>query len=639
MANSNGWGDGSANNNIGWGQGAVNNNISWGKSHIDSWSGATDIDGGNAPINSVTPALSGTAQEGQTLTCSTGTWSGTPTYTYQWKRNGSNIGSATNSTYTLITADVGQSIKCTVTATNALGSSNADSNTVTPTSSTDPDAQAFITAASITNPTQQSAINQLVVDLKGYSIWTKMKALYPFVGGTASTHKFNLKNPLDTDAAFRLVFSGGWTHSSTGATPNGTNGYADTKLVAQGILGLNSTSFGVYSRTNVDIIAPSIGNVTGGLGSECSLWLRIGNNTVARVNSPNYPSISNLDSKGFFIANRIISSEIKVQIRNVQYTGTFNTSNSLSTNTFKIGGVSPGYFDTKELAFSFIGDGLTDTEAANLYTAVQAFQTTLGRSIGTQTVSDADAQAFVTNAGIVDQVEANAINNLVIGMKADGLWTKMKAVYPFVGGTASTHKFNLKDPRDLDAAYRLVFNGGYTHNNLGITGNGTNAYADTKLIPNSGALTQNSTHISVYSRTNKSNSNECLIGSATAAFSNNGLLILAYANDPYIMVNNSTLTNGTGFNTTGLLTATRTTSTNQKLFRNTSTLINATSNSTGLSNGRILLNAFVENNISISRYAPHNLAFASIGDGLTDTDATNLNTRVTTFQTALNRNV
>jgi len=186
MANSNGWGDGSANNAIGWGQGA-NNAIGWGKSHIDSWSGATDIDGGNLPSNSVAPALSGTAQEGQTLTCSTGTWSGSPTYTYQWKRNGSNIGSATNSTYTLVTADVGQSIKCTVTATNFIGSATADSNTVTPTSSVDPDAQAFITAASITDPTQQSAINQLVLDLKGYSIWTKMKAFTSgFIDSTAA---------------------------------------------------------------------------------------------------------------------------------------------------------------------------------------------------------------------------------------------------------------------------------------------------------------------------------------------------------------------------------------------------------------------------------------------------------------------
>jgi hypothetical protein len=131
MANSNGWGDGAANNAIGWGQGA-NNAIGWGKSHINSWSGLTDIDGGNAPVNSVAPALNGTAQEGQTLTCSIGTWSGSPTYTYQWKRNGSNIGSATNSTYTIVTADIGQSILCTVTATNFIGSATADSNTVTP---------------------------------------------------------------------------------------------------------------------------------------------------------------------------------------------------------------------------------------------------------------------------------------------------------------------------------------------------------------------------------------------------------------------------------------------------------------------------------------------------------------------------
>lgn len=133
MANSNGWGDGASNNDIGWGQGA-NNSTGWGKSHLNSWSGATDIDGGNPPVNSVAPALSGTAQEGQTLTCSTGTWSGSPTYTYQWKRDGNNITSATNSTYTLVTADVGTSIKCTVTATNFTGSATADSNTVVPVS-------------------------------------------------------------------------------------------------------------------------------------------------------------------------------------------------------------------------------------------------------------------------------------------------------------------------------------------------------------------------------------------------------------------------------------------------------------------------------------------------------------------------
>ena len=135
MANSNGWGDGSVNNNIGWGQGA-DNAIGWGDIYADSWAGLTDIIGviSTVPVNTVSPAITGTAQEGQTLSCSTGTWTGTApiTYTYQWYRGASTIGSATNSTYTLVTADVGQNIKCTVTATNIAGSASADSNTVVP---------------------------------------------------------------------------------------------------------------------------------------------------------------------------------------------------------------------------------------------------------------------------------------------------------------------------------------------------------------------------------------------------------------------------------------------------------------------------------------------------------------------------
>ena len=379
MANSNGWGDGSVNNSIGWGQ-AANNTIGWGKSQIDSWAGATDIDGGNSPSNSVAPAITGTAQEGQTLTCSSGTWSGSPTYTYQWKRNGSNITSATNSTYTLVSGDVGQTIKCTVTATNFIGSSTADSNSVTPTASGDADAQAFITAAGITDATQQSAINTLVVDLKAYSLWTSMKAIYPFVGGTSGTHKWNLKDPRDLDAAYRLIFNGGWTHSSTGATPNGVNGWADTKLVAQGTLSLNSTSFGVYSRTNVDRLAPSIGNLTGAATAEASLWLRSSNLAFLRVNGGTASTPANTDSRGLILANRVNSTQVQIQIRGTQTTFT-NASNSLSTNVFQLGGVNPNFFDTKELAFAFIDDGLTSQNMTDLNTSVVAFETALSRNV------------------------------------------------------------------------------------------------------------------------------------------------------------------------------------------------------------------------------------------------------------------
>jgi hypothetical protein len=344
---------------------------------------AWEVSGGVPPVNTVAPAITGTAQEGQIVTCSTGTWTGTPTITfaYQWKRNGSNIGSATNSTYTLVTADVSQSITCQVTATNGVGSASATSNTITPIAAVDPDAQAFITAAAITNPTQQAAINTLVVDLKGYSVWTKMKALYPLVGGTATTHKFNLKNPLDTDAAFRLVFNGGWTHSSNGALPNGTNAWADTKFIQSTLLTLNSTSVGVYSRTNTDLLAPSIANVTGGQANETSLFLRTSNLTALRVSGPTPATTANTDSRGLFIGNRVNLTQVQLQIRGTQTTYS-NIPGILNTyQNFQLGGCSPNFFDTKQLAFAFIGDGLTSQNMTDMNTAVIAFQTALSRNV------------------------------------------------------------------------------------------------------------------------------------------------------------------------------------------------------------------------------------------------------------------
>ena len=89
-----------------------------------------------APVNTAEPKISGTAQEGQTLSGTSGTWTGTGTitYTYRWRRcnaqgNGcSNIGGADSSNYQLKTADVGHTVRVRVTAKNGDGSATADSN-------------------------------------------------------------------------------------------------------------------------------------------------------------------------------------------------------------------------------------------------------------------------------------------------------------------------------------------------------------------------------------------------------------------------------------------------------------------------------------------------------------------------------
>ena len=256
------------------------------------------------------------------------------------------------------------------------------------TPSVDPDAQAFITAAAITDPTQQAAINTLVVDLKGYSIWSKMKGIWPFVGGTAATHKWNLKDPRDLDAAFRLVFSGGWTHSSTGATPNGTNAFADTKLDLINNTTLNSTSYGVYSRTNSNGTEVEIGAEGSAPTSGSNIFIRFSGVTYARVNSlQTWITYSDTDSRGFYISNRTSSNVINTWRNNVKKaTGTTpsllpigNVNYTLAVNN-SAGGTKQ-YYSTKQQAFAFIGDGLTDAEAANFYTAVQNFNTALARQV------------------------------------------------------------------------------------------------------------------------------------------------------------------------------------------------------------------------------------------------------------------
>ena len=80
------------------------------------------------PVNTVLPSISGTPQQGDTLTARQGTWTGTApiSYSYSWSDG------ATGPTDTLTAADVGQKVRVTVTASNAAGQTPATSASVGP---------------------------------------------------------------------------------------------------------------------------------------------------------------------------------------------------------------------------------------------------------------------------------------------------------------------------------------------------------------------------------------------------------------------------------------------------------------------------------------------------------------------------
>lgn len=93
---------------------------------------------GTAPTNTTAPVVTGTTTVGQILTSTSGGWTdnGAPAFTYQWQRDTagnlsfSNIGSATAATYTLVSGDAGNKVRCVVTDTDANGATAANSNAV-----------------------------------------------------------------------------------------------------------------------------------------------------------------------------------------------------------------------------------------------------------------------------------------------------------------------------------------------------------------------------------------------------------------------------------------------------------------------------------------------------------------------------
>jgi len=268
----------------------------------------------------------------------------------------------------------------------------------------DTDAQAFITAAAITDLTQQTAIDTLVIGLKADSIWSKIGIIYPFVGGNATSHRYNLKSA----DSYLLTFYGDWTHSSTGAQPNGINAYASTGYL-DSAYGVNIHR-AVYSRQNIEgtgtDLAVSNSYIYGESGGGGANVFNIGITNFSTQLGDSYSFANHTthpNTLGLFVSSRTGAGSLGLDIsgyRNGTLLSTVNTNSGYGIGSnFTTGKPiylsaqyyyvdedgtpveSIGEYSNRQQSFVSYGEGLTSAEVANLYTRVQAFQTTLSRQV------------------------------------------------------------------------------------------------------------------------------------------------------------------------------------------------------------------------------------------------------------------
>jgi hypothetical protein len=250
----------------------------------------------------------------------------------------------------------------------------------------DPDAQAFITAAALTNPTHQSAVDTLVKALKSNGTWSKYIAIYPLVGGTADSHKYNLKDPRDLDAAYRIGWVGTINHSADGFS-NTTPSYGNTFYTGA------VHSMGCYTPNNQSLVDAAMGgNVDNGTApvyirtqiharySDGVTYMDTINATSGRVSAATTGPIG-------YLTSSYSPGVACFGCRNGTQIASTTPPNGLPPSglPFYVGGSSvvggTGSNEGRVFSFFTIANYLTLAEIAADYTAIQAYQTALGRAV------------------------------------------------------------------------------------------------------------------------------------------------------------------------------------------------------------------------------------------------------------------
>ena len=256
---------------------------------------------------------------------------------------------------------------------------------------------------------------------------------------------------------------------------------------------------------------------------------------------------------------------------------------------------------------------------------------------------DTDAQAFFTavagGGDTLTTTEKDAVNQLVLDLKADSIWSNILYAYPLVGGTATSHKWNLKNPLDTDAAYRVTWGSVMAHNSLGILGTSNNpsSYGDTHYNPSLAGATEHTIAMYINQGLTATPVNEYDYGAYRAP--NDNMMTLGFNNKTQIWgcFQSTSYKKASSGTYTKSCIATSNDGTNTTIYQNGSQLLTAAQ---GFSPPNLSYYLLASNRIgTITAETGRGTGIAiAYSVGLSSTEHSDLNTAITDYVTSLSRN-
>lgn len=246
----------------------------------------------------------------------------------------------------------------------------------------DGDAARFLQVTGVTGQNEVFALNTLVQKLKYANLWARYQIIYPFLGTTSTTQKFNLKNPQDTNAAYRISFVNGGTFNASGYTSDGVNDYGNTNLIGTSMgAGLNnfSVSYYIKDNTTTGVFDQGTRNNTFWLSS---VFRNASGQFTSRAFNNTASALTHSYTTGLATISRAAAANYIHAVNDISATVTQTSTGRPAFNLF-FGGYNdfgtPSLFTNKNYQFFAVGNSITLAEHTTLWNIVAEYQANLNR--------------------------------------------------------------------------------------------------------------------------------------------------------------------------------------------------------------------------------------------------------------------